>query len=502
MEVVNGLLDGFQIALQPYNLLFAFIGCLLGTVVGILPGLGPTATIALLFPTTINLPPVTSIIMLAGIYYGTMFGGSTTSILVNIPGEAASVVTCLDGYQMARQGRAGPALGISAFGSYIAGTIGLLLLTFIAPLLAGMALKIGPPEFFALMVAALMMISYLATGPLWKSLLMASFGLFISTIGMDSITGRTRFTFGIVELYDGIGMVPVVMGLFGVSEVLVNLEQPIAFQIVETKLKGFFPTLRDWADSIKPIIRGTFIGFFLGILPGGGSVISSFVSYAVEKKVSKHPERFGTGAIEGVAAPESANNSATAGSFVPLLTLGLPSHALMALLLGALIIHGVQPGPLLLQQHPEIFWGTIASMYIGNVMLLILNLPLIPLWVQILRVPYQFLFPIILLIILIGSYTLKNSLMDVHVMIFFGLIGYGCRKFKFDTPPLLLALVLGPLIERALRRSLLMSGGSLDVFVKSPFALFFVGIVFVLLLSSVFPWLRGKQKAIERLSLK
>lgn len=499
MDVFSGLLHGFQVALSPYNLFFVFLGCLLGTLVGILPGLGPIGTIALLFPITIKLPAVTAIIMLSGIYYGVMYGGSTTSILVNIPGEAASVVTCLDGHQMARQGRAGPALGICAFGSFIAGTVGLILLTLIAPPLARVALKFGPPEYFAMLLSALTIISYLSSGPLWKSLLMAAIGLFLSSIGIDELTGADRFTFGRLELLDGVDMVPVVMGLFGVGEILINLEQPMAYSILKTKISGLFPTAKDWAASIKPILRGTFIGYFLGILPGGGSVISSFISYAIEKRISKTPERFGQGAIEGVAAPESANNSATAGSFVPLLTLGIPSHALMALLLGALVVHGVQPGPLLLKQHPEIFWGTISSMYIGNVMLLVLNLPLIPLWIQILKIPYKFLFPIILVIVLIGSYSLKYSLFDVNVMIFFGLVGYLCRKFQFSGAPLVLALVLGPMMESALRRSLVLSDGSPAIFFARPIALVFMAAAFLVPLSSLLPKVKKRLKPIENM---
>jgi putative tricarboxylic transport membrane protein len=328
---------------------------------------------------------------------------------------------------------------------------------------------------------------------------MATLGLFLSTIGVDIMTGSPRFTFGFVNLLDGLGMVPIVMGLFGVGEVLINLEEKHTFELVKTKVKNLFPTIRDWANSIKPIFRGTFLGFFLGVIPGGGSVVSSFISYALEKRISKNPEKFGTGAIEGVAAPESANNSATAGAFVPLLTLGIPSHALMALFLGALIVHGVQPGPMLLQQHPDIFWGTISSMYIGNVMLLVLNLPLIPMWVQILRIPYKFLYSIILLIILVGAYTLRNNVFDMYVMVFFGLMGYLFRKFEFDAAPLVLALVLGPMMEYALRRSLIMSNGSPTIFVTRPIALFFIGASVVIILSSFLPWLARKLRPLRDL---
>jgi len=494
MELASGLIDGFRISLQPNNLLFAFIGVLLGTLVGVLPGLGPVATMSLLLPLTLKLPPVTAIIMLAGIYYGTMYGGSTTSILINIPGEAASVITCLDGHMMAREGRAGPALGIAAFGSFIAGTIGVIILTFIAPLLAVVALKFGPPEYFSLIVAGLTILSFLASGSLWKSLLMAALGIFISIIGVDSMTGTARYTFGIIELMDGVGFVPVVMGLFGIGEVLINLEQEMTRSIFKTEIKGLLPTLRDWADSLGPIFRGTFLGFFLGILPGGGGVISSFVSYAIERKISKHPQKFGTGVIEGVAAPESANNSATAGAFVPLLTLGIPSNPVMAMLLGAFIINGIQPGPLLVKEHPEIFWGTITSMYVGNAMLLVLNLPLIPLWVRILKIPYRFLFSLILLIILIGAYALNNSRIDLMITVFFGIVGYLSRKFKYDTPPLLLAMILGPMMELALRRSLLLSGGSPAIFFTRPISLIFLIGAILILLFSIMPWLRRKIK--------
>jgi putative tricarboxylic transport membrane protein len=491
---VEGLLHGFQIVSQPYNITFVFLGCLLGTLIGVLPGLGPVATVALLFPISVKLPPVTAIIMLSGIYYGAMYGGSTTSILLKIPGETASVVTCFDGYEMARQGRAGAALGISAFGSFIAGTIGLVLLTMIAPILAEIALKIGPPEYFSLLLAALIIVSYLSSGKLWKSLFMMTLGLFLSTIGVDIMTGSPRFTFGIIPFLDGLDMVPMVMGLFGLGEVLINLEEKTAFQLLKTKIKHLFPTTQDWARSIPPIFRGTFLGFFLGVVPGGGSVVSSFISYALEKKVSKTPEKFGTGMIEGVAGPESANNSATAGAFVPLLTLGIPSHALMALLLGALIVHGVQPGPMLLQEHPEIFWGTISSMYIGNIMLLILNLPLIPVWVQILKIPYRYLYSIIFLVILIGAYTLRNSQFDLFLTIFFGIAGYFLRKFEFDLAPLVLAFVLGPMLEYALRRSMIMSDGSLIILVTRPISLAFISIGVILIFSSFIRWLFRKFK--------
>jgi putative tricarboxylic transport membrane protein len=495
MDFFNSAIMGFQLAFQPINFMFCFFGVLIGTLVGVLPGLGPVAAMSLLLPVTFHVPPVSAIIMLSGIYYGAMYGGSTTSILVNIPGEAASVVTCLDGYQMARQGRAGPALGISAFGSFIAGTLSILGLMFIGPFLAAGALRFGPPEYFAIMILGLTILTFLASGPMWKALLMAAFGLFLSTIGMDNVSGIARLSFNIEELVDGIGLVPVVMGLFGISEVMVNVESSMERSIFATKIKNILPTLNDWIASLGPIIRGTILGFFLGVLPGGGAVISSFVSYAVEKKVSKHPEKFGTGTIEGVAGPESANNAATGGAFIPLLSLGIPSNAVMALLLGALIIHGIQPGPLLIKEHPDIFWGTVASMYLGNILLLILNLPLIGLWVKILKVPYPVLFPLILLFCLIGSYSLNNSITDVILMNIFGLIGYFFRKFRYEAAPLVLALVLGPIMENSLRQSLLMSGGSPFIFLNRPISSVILITAFLLLAFPLIPWFNKKRPA-------
>ncbi|MGA2954651.1 MAG: tripartite tricarboxylate transporter permease [Thermodesulfobacteriota bacterium] len=495
MEFFNSTLLGFQVAIQPINLFFCFIGVLTGTLVGVLPGLGPVAAMSLLLPTTFHVTPVSAIIMLAGIYYGAMYGGSTTSILVNIPGEAASVVTCLDGYKMARQGRAGPALGIAAFGSFIAGTLSLVGLMFIAPPLAEMALKFGPPEYFSLMILGLTVLTFLASGPMWKALLMAAFGLFLGCIGMDNMTASYRFTFNILELSDGVGLVPVVMGLFGISEVMLNVEQSMERTIFQTKIQNLLPNLKDWRDSFWPIIRGTILGFFLGVLPGGGAVISSFVSYAVEKKVSKYPEKFGTGVIEGVAGPESANNAATGGAFIPLLSLGIPANAVMALLLGAFIIHGVQPGPMLVKEHPELFWGTVASMYVGNVMLLVLNLPLIGMWVRILKVPYPILFPLILLFCLIGCYSLNNSVTEVIIMVLFGLIGYTFKKFQYEGPPLVLALVLGPMMENSLRQALLMSGGSPVIFFSRPISAALMGIAILLLVFPLIPKFQKKRPA-------
>lgn len=476
MDLLNYVYLGFQVCLQPSNLFLAFVGCVIGTLVGVLPGLGPAAAISLLLPTSFHITPVGALILLSGIYYGAMYGGSTTSILVNIPGEAASVVTCLDGYEMAKKGRAGPALGMAAIGSFIAGTAGVVGLMCIAPPLAEIALKFGPPEYTTLMILGLVVVTFLVKGSMPKALLTAAFGMFLSTIGLDAVSGVARFSFNMVELMDGVGLVPVVMGLFGISEVLLNLEKTFEREILKGEIKDYLPTKEDWRRSALPILRGSILGFFLGILPGGGAVLASFVSYAVEKRISKYPEKFGTGVIEGVAAPESANNSATAGAYIPLLTLGIPSNVVMAILLGAMMIHGITPGPNLIHEHPQVFWGVIISMYIGNIMLLILNLPLIGLWVQVLKVPYGLLFPLILLFCLIGAYSLSSATFDIIIMIVFGVIGYLMKKTDYEGAPLILALVLGNLFENALRQSLMLSDGSFVIFFNRPIAAVFSGL--------------------------
>jgi putative tricarboxylic transport membrane protein len=485
MELFHQLISGFIVAFQPVNLFYCFLGCLIGTLVGVLPGLGPTAAMALLLPATFHVAPVTAIIMLAGIYYGAMYGGSTTSILVNIPGEAASVMTCLDGYQMARQGRAGAALGMSAFASFIAGTIGLVGMTLLAPPLAFFALKFGPPEYFSLMCMGMVVLSFLTGTSMIHSLMMACLGIILGTVGTDTVSGSARFSFGMTELMDGIGLVPLVMGLFGISEIILNLEQNVDREVFRAAVKGLLPSFQDWVLAKWALVRGTVIGFFLGILPGGGAVLSSFVAYAVEKRFSKHPERFGSGMIEGVAAPEAANNSAAQSAFIPLLTLGLPANVVMALLLGALILHGVTPGPLLLTKNPDIFWGVVASMYLGNVMLLVLNLPLIGVWVQLLRIPYPYLMPVIVLFCIVGSYSVANSATDVYFMLGFGVVGYLMKKLKFDAPPLVLAFVLGPLVEYYFKSALMFSRGSFTVFFTRPISLVCLGITAVILLTSI-----------------
>jgi putative tricarboxylic transport membrane protein len=496
MDMMHSVILGFQVCLQPTNLFLAFLGCLIGTLVGVLPGLGPAAAISLLLPTSFHITPVGALILLAGIYYGAMYGGSTTSILVNIPGEAASVVTCLDGYEMAKAGRAGPALGIAALGSFIAGTISVLGLMLLAPPLAAMALDFGPPEYAALMILGLTILTFLVKGSMAKALLMAAFGLFLSTVGLDAVSGVARFSFNRAELMDGLGMVPVVMGLFGVSEVLLNLEKEIVREVLKGKILNYLPTREDWRKSLGPILRGSGLGFFLGILPGGGAVLASFVSYAIEKRVSPYPEKFGTGMIEGVAGPESANNAATGGAFIPLLTLGIPSNVVMAILLGAMMIHGLQPGPNLVQNHPEVFWGVITSMYLGNAMLLVLNLPLIGLWVQLLRVPYGFLFPLILLFCLIGVYSLNSAPFDLLIMIVFGAVGYLLKKTDYEAAPLVLALVLGGLFEDALRQSLLLSDGSFLIFFRRPISAVFLCTAIFLLFFPLVPRLKKKRPAV------
>lgn len=496
MDFLDSILLGFQNSLQPINLMYCFIGTLLGTLVGVLPGIGPLSAIALLLPMSFRISPVSAIIMVAGIYYGAMYGGSTTSILVNIPGEAASVVTCVDGYQMARKGRAGPALGIAAFGSFIGGTFSVIGLMLVAYPLAQFTLRFGPAEYCSLMFMALIISTYLGRGSIFKSLTMVALGLILNSIGTDNITGQTRFTFGIIELRDGIGIVPLCMGLFGISEVLINLEGTQKREVFKSKIKNLLPTVQDWADSIWAILRGSVLGFFLGILPGGGGIISSFLSYAIEKKISKHPEKFGTGVIEGVAGPETANNAAVGGAFVPLLALGIPGNPVTAILLAALVIHGVQPGPLILRQNPDLFWGVITSMYAGNLMLLVLNLPLIGIWVQILKIPYRVLSPLIILFCIIGAYSVNGSIVDVGIMGFFGIVGYLMRKLEYNGAPLVLAFVLGDMIDRNLRRALLISDGSFWIFIKSPISAPALFICLFLLITSFIPLFR-RQKIVE-----
>jgi putative tricarboxylic transport membrane protein len=485
--------QGFGVALAPINLLYCFIGVLIGTLVGVLPGIGPVSAMALLLPVTLGGTPESGIIMMAGIYYGSMYGGSTTSILVNIPGEAASVVTCLDGHAMAKRGRAGPALGIAAFASFIAGTFAIVMLMLLAPRLADYALAFGPAEYVSLMVLGLTMLTFLTQGSMVKALFMACVGVVLGLIGLDTINAQHRLTFELVPLVDGLGIVPVVMGLFGVGEVLNNTEQAIRRQIVSAKISGLLPSLDDWRRSWAPIGRGSILGFFLGTLPGGGAVVASFSSYALEKRLSRSPEEFGHGAIEGVAGPEAANNAGAGGAFIPLMTLGIPPNAVMALLLSAFIIHGLQPGPLMIANNPGLFFGIVASMYIGNVMLLVLNLPLIGIWVRLLKVPYNVLFPLILLFTIIGVYASGNNVFDIYVMLFFGVFSYVIRKFGFEPAPMVLAFVLGPLLENNLRKALIISGGDLSTFVLRPISGVCLLLALVILLSPVLPSMRRKR---------
>jgi putative tricarboxylic transport membrane protein len=499
MDILHNLFLGFQVALLPTNLLFCFVGVVIGTLVGVLPGIGPVGAMALLLPATFAVPLSSSLIMLAGIYYGAMYGGSTTSILVNIPGEAASVITCIDGYQMARQGRAGPALGISAIGSFIGGTFSIIGLMVVAVPLARAALRFGPPEYFALMCAGLIVLTYLTQGSMVKSLMMALVGILLGSVGLDMVVGSPRFTFNVNELTDGVGIIPVVMGLFGVAEVFTNLETVLTREVLQTKITNVWPSMKDYARTKWTIARGSVLGFLLGILPGGGAILASFLSYAMEKKLSNNPELFGKGAIEGVAGPETANNAAAGGSLIPLLTLGIPPNVVMAMLFSAMIIHGVQPGPLLMTSSPDVFWGLVASMYIGNVLLVLLNLPLIGLWVQLLKIPYRILLPLILLFCLIGAYSLNNSTFDVMVMIFFGGVGYLMRKFRYESAPLVLAFIMGPILEQNLRQALLMSGGSFTIFISRPISAVTLAIAFLLLLSNVLPSMKKKREKVEEI---
>ena len=494
MDFFGSILYGFQVTFQPINFLFCGVGVLVGTLVGVLPGIGPAGAMALLLPATFKFSPTSTIILLAGIYYGVQYGGSTTSILVNIPGEASSVMTCLDGHQMARQGRAGPALGIAAWGSFIAGTIANIGLMLVAIPLAHAALRLGPPEYFALMCTGLIIVTYLAQGSVLKAVMMGLVGILLGSVGLDLISGFPRFTFGINELTDGIGIVPLVMGLFGVSEILENLEGNLQREVLKTRIRNLWPSFKDWMDAKWAIVRGSLIGFVLGVLPGGGAVISTFVAYAVEKKISKNPEKFGKGAIEGVAAPESANNASAGASLIPLLSLGIPPNPIMAIFFSALIIHGIQPGPLLIKQNPDLFWGLVASLYLGNGLLLVLNLPLIGIWVKVLEIPYKVLFPLILLFCLIGVYSMNNLSFDLYVMLFFGVVGWMMRKFGYEGAPLILAYVLGPMLENSLRQSLLISQGSFLIFVTRPISAVALGFASLLLLTTLIPHFKKRRQ--------
>jgi len=493
-DLFSNLALGFTVAAQPANIGFCLLGALVGTLVGVLPGIGTVATVAMLLPITFSLAPVGALIMLAGIYYGAQYGGSTTSVLVNIPGEATSVVTCLDGHQMARQGRAGAALAIAAIGSFVAGCVSTILVAALGEPLTKIALWFGPAEYFSLMVLGLMFAVVLAHGSVLKAIAMILAGLLMSMVGSDIETGAGRMTFDWPELSDGIGFANVAMGVFGFAEIIRNLEvSKESRDIVQSKIKGLMPTKKDLKDSSGAIVRGTIIGSILGILPGGGAVVASFAAYTVEKRISKHPERFGKGAIEGVAAPEAANNAAAQTSFIPLLTLGIPPNAVMALMVGAMTIHGIVPGPQVMTKQPELFWGMIASMWLGNLMLVVINLPLVGVWVSLLRVPYRLLFPSIVVFCCIGIYSINNSATDVLIAAAFGLFGYWLSKHEFEPAPLVLAFVLGPLMEENLRRAMLIARGDPSVFVTRPISAGLLFVAAAMLTLAMLPLIRRRR---------
>ena len=471
MEVLHQLMMGFQVAATPLNLLWALVGAFVGTIVGVLPGIGPLGSMAILLSFTLNMEATTAMIFFAGIYYGSMYGGSTTSILLNIPGEAASVVTCIDGYKMAQKGRGGAALTISAVGSFAAGTLSIIGLMFAATILADAALKFGPPEFFAIGSVGLLFLVRLSGGSLIKNVIMLLLGLALATIGTDHLYGIPRFTFGISELGQGVEFLPVAMGLFGIAEVMLTaLEKDEVGEMIRVRMRDLLPTLVEWKRSFAPILRGSFLGFFIGLLPGPSPVISTFVSYRAEKKASKHPEEFGEGAIEGVAGPESANNAAVGGAYVPLLALGVPFTPAMAVVVGALMLHGITPGPMLMTERPQLFWGVIASMYLGNVMLLVLNLPLVQLFAQITKIPKPILLPLITLLCLVGVYSVNSSYVDLYVLALFGILGFILRDLGYAPAPLVLALVIGPMMESAMRESLMINQGAITPMIFRPIA--------------------------------
>ena len=489
----HNLMLGFATALTPTNILYSLVGCLIGTMVGVLPGVGPLAGISMLLPTTFGLDTTSAIILLAGIYYGAMYGGSTTSILMRIPGEAASVITCIDGYAMAQKGRAGPALAIAAIGSYVAGTLSVVGLMFLAPPLARFALGFGPPEYTSLLLCGLVVLSYMTGGSVVKNLSMVVLGLLFGMIGIDQMTGYFRFAYGLVALGDGIGVVPVAVGLFGISEILATAGLPTQREVLKPKLRDLLPSAEELRDSAMPILRGTVLGFLIGIIPGSAHIISTFVSYAMERRLSKHPERFGKGAIEGVAGPESANNAASEGALVPMLALGVPTGPIPAVLLAALMVHGISPGPLFIKEQPVVFWGLIASMYVGNFVLLLLNLPMVGLFVNFLRIPYRILYPTILLFCVVGVYAVNSSVVDVGIMSAMGVIGYLLRKLDFEIAPIVLGVVLAPIFEFSFRQALAMSDGHYAIFVQRPISVTFLAVALVMILLALRPLL-GKKK--------
>jgi len=498
MDVLDGLYNGFQTALTLHNVYLCFVGCLWGTVVGVLPGIGPLAGITLLIPATFGIDATGAIIMLAGIYYGSMYGGSTTSILMNIPGESASVVTCIDGYQMTLKGRGGAALFISAWGSWVGGTLSVVGLMFLTPVLANFAMKFGPPEMFAVLLIAFVLLGSLGRGSFFKTVPMVLLGLLIGTIGMDPLTAALRFTHGVKELFDGIGFVPVAMGALGIAEILSSTEESLRRLIHKVRLRELLPTREELRASWGPVFRGSGLGFLIGLLPGSAHVLSSFVSYTVEKRLSKRPEEFGTGRIEGVAGPETANNAASGSAMIPFLGLGIPTGPAPAVMMIALLIHGVRPGPLFISEQPQLFWGLVASMYIGNVILIILNLPLVGIFVNLLRVPFRILFPIILLVCIVGTYSVNSSTFELLILLAFGVLGYVFRKLDYDVAPLVLAMIIGPTMEIAFRQSLMRSGGSFSIFWKSPIALVLILLSFFLIFWNVYRSLRPTKATWEK----
>jgi TctA family transporter len=493
MDLISSLALGFSVALDPVNILYCFIGVLLGTLVGVLPGIGPTATIAMLLPITFTLGPASALIMLAGIYYGAQYGGSTTAILINLPGESSSAVTAIDGYQMAKQGRAGPALATAALGSFFAGSVATLLLAYFAPPLARAALNFGPAEYFSLIVLGLLVSIALAHGSILKALAMIVVGLLLGMVGQDIYTGTPRFTFGFRELFQGINFVSVAVGVFGVAEILRNLENTQTREVMVKAVKNLWLTKDDFKRIAAPVVRGTVLGSLLGVLPGGGHILSSFASYSAEKRLSKHPEEFGKGAIEGVAGPESANNAAAQTSFIPLMTLGIPAHPVMALMVGAFILQGITPGPNVINEQPALFWGIIASMWIGNILLVLLNLPLIGLWVKMLTIPYRILFPAIVLFACIGCYSINQNIFDVYAIAVFGLLGYLLIRFGCEPAPLLLGFVLGPLLEEHLRRAMIISRGDPTVFITRPISATLLALALIAVVIAVLPSIRRKR---------
>jgi putative tricarboxylic transport membrane protein len=500
VETFDSLLLGFSVALRPEVLWYAFIGCLVGTLVGMLPGVGPLAGISILLPLTFGLDATKAIVMLAGIYYGSQYGGSTTSILLRIPGEAASVMTCIDGHAMAKKGRAGAALCIAAVGSFVAGTFGVIVLTLVAPPLATFALRFGPPEYTALLVLGLVFLAYMSTTSLSRTLLMASFGLLLGTIGIDVMTGHFRFSFDLAELGDGIGIVPVAVGLFGIGEILATPSRQVAGEVVRPRLAELWPSRSEWRDAALPIARGSVLGFLIGIIPGSAHIISSFMSYAMERRLARAPETFGQGAVAGVAGPESANNAASTGAFVPMLALGIPTGPVIAVLMAALLIHGVPPGPTLVNDHPRVFWGFVASMYVGNLMLLALNLPLVGIFVNLLRIPYAYLYPLMIMFCVIGVYEVNHSIVDVWIMLIMGVVGYGLRKLGLDPAPLVLGLVIAPTFEMSLRQSLIMSNGQWTIFLQRPISAVLLGLCAGLLCLAAVSLLRSRKDWRRRLA--